>query len=85
MVNFEKKLGLGQAPPPSLGQIPNFYRKFVLKAPLRTIHIPVAGQCLPGSRTEHIVEVDMEGKGDWLKDDDVEEEEDTVGEDRPGY
>ena len=42
-------------------------------------------QCIPGSRAEHIVEVDMEGKGDRLKDDDVEEEEDTVGEDRPGY
>ena len=41
-------------------------------------------KCLPGSRAEDIVEVDMEGKGDWLKDDDVEEEEDTVGEDRPG-
>ena len=45
----------------------------------------LALQCLPGGRTEDIVEVDMEDKGDWLKDDDVEEEEDTVGEDRPGY
>ena len=31
---FWKKLGLGQTPPPSLGQIPNFYRKFVLGASL---------------------------------------------------
>ena len=30
---WKKKLGLGQTPPP-LGQIPNFYRKFVLGAPL---------------------------------------------------
>ena len=31
--NFEKKLGLGQ-----IGQIPNFYRKFVSGAPLNTKH-----------------------------------------------
>ena len=31
---FWKKLGLGQTPPHSLDQIPNFYRKLVLKAPL---------------------------------------------------
>ena len=35
LVNFEKKLGLGQTPPPSLGQNPNFYQKFVLEASLK--------------------------------------------------
>ena len=40
--------------------------------------------CKPGSRTEDKVEVDMEGKGNGLEDEDVEEEEDAVGEDRPG-
>ena len=34
---FWKKVGIGSDPPPSLGQIPNFYQKFVLKASLRVI------------------------------------------------
>ena len=33
-----KKVGIGSDPPPPLGQIPNFYRKFVLKASLSGDH-----------------------------------------------
>ena len=40
--------------------------------------------CKPRSRTEDVVKVHMEGKGNGLEDEDVEEEEDAVGEDRPG-
>ena len=39
MVNFDKKLGLGQTPP-SLGQNPNFYQKFVLEASLTGGELP---------------------------------------------
>ena len=35
--SFFKKVGIGSDLPP-LGQIPNFYRKFVLKAPLIVLH-----------------------------------------------
>ena len=40
--------------------------------------------CKPRSRTEDIVKVDMEDEGDGLEDEDVEEEKDAVGQDRPG-
>ena len=36
---FWKKVGIGSDPPSSLGQIPNFYRKFVLQASLMIISI----------------------------------------------
>ena len=42
-------------------------------------------RCIPRSRTEDKVKVDMEDEGDRLEDEDVEEEEDTIGEGRPGH
>ena len=39
----------------------------------------------PRSRAEDVVKVDMEEEGDRLEDDDVEEEEDAVGEDWPSH
>ena len=47
MLNRQKKVGLGQTPPPSMGKIPTFYRFFSGGPPLyHSFGLFVLGPCL---------------------------------------